>query len=80
MQVVNIDNIVSTFSVNIFAELLYVDLGGCSFHHDTDDVFDNRDRCEKDNETEEVCAKRVSHPHRGEEINDGRSDDDADTH
>ena len=80
MQVVNIDNVVSTFSVNIFAELLDINLGGCAFHHNTDDVFDNRDSCEKDNETEEVCAKGVCHPHRWEEINNESSDDDADTH
>ena len=75
-----IDDIGSAFAVDVCAELFDIDVLWCTLHHYNNDTFDDRQRCEEYNKGEQVCAKRVSHPHRGEEINNSGSNNDTNAH
>ena len=80
MEIVYIYDIVATFSIDICAELFNIDVLWCTLHHDNYDALDDRQSCEEYNKGEQVCTKRVSHPHAGEEIDNGGSNNYTDAH
>ena len=80
VQVVQAHNVSFADVLDIGLELVNVDFLGSALHHDFDDAPDNGHGCAENDDREQVGAKRVCDPHAGEEVNDGGSDDDTDTH
>ena len=62
MQVVDVDYILATFSVDIVSQLININTLWCTLHHDNDDVLDDREGGEKDDDREEVGAERICIP------------------
>lgn len=80
MQIVQVDNVVSTYLSNVLTQLLNVDGFGGALHHDNYNALENRDGREEDNEGEEVRAEWVRVPETWEEIYHDGSYNNAHTH
>jgi len=68
VQIVQVDNVVSTYLSDVLTQLLDVDGFGGSLHHDNYNVPENGDGREGDNDGEEVRAEGVHVPEAWEEI------------
>ena len=76
----HINDVIATNFADVLSELLDVDSLWGAFHHDHDDVFDNRNRGKDHNDGEQIRANRVSVPHAREEVNQNGSYYNADAH
>ena len=52
VQIVQVNDVIAALVSNVFSELFNVDLLGCAFHHDGNNVLDNGDGSEHNNERE----------------------------
>lgn len=80
VQVVHVDDVITTLLVNVLSELFYVDGGGCTLHQDDNNVLNDRQGRPENDDREKVGAERVSVPHSREKVNDCGRNNNAYTH
>ena len=80
VEVVHVDDVFAASLVDVYAQLFQVEGAGGTLHHHVDATLDDRDRCEDDDDREEVRADGVHPPESVIEVNNRGSDDDTNAH